>query len=285
MRKPRYPIYIPSKGRAATPLTIKTLTDLGVLFNVVVEPCDYEDYLKVVPKDRLLKLPFENLGQGSIPARNWIWEHALEAGARRHWIMDDNIQGFVRFHYNRKIPLATPSFIAAMEDFTDRYTNVAFSGPSYRWEADERVSTHRPFRINTKVYSCTLLNSELPYRWRGRYNEDTDICLRALKDGWCTIRFNAFLSNKIASMQMKGGNTDTVYATGDHRLQFVKSLKEQHPDCVELVWRYDRWHHAVDYTRFKSNALRMRDDITPTVGPNEYGMVLRRRVNVDTNED
>lgn len=123
----------------------------------------------------------------------------------------------------------------------------------------------------------TLINTALPYRWRGRYNEDTDICLRALKDGWVTAQFNAFLGDKATTMKMKGGNTDNVYNTGDHRRAFAESLKEQHPDVVEVVWKFDRWHHQVDYSPFKRNALRLRQGVTPTKAVNEYGMRLVRR--------
>ena len=75
---------------------------------------------------------------------------------------------------------------------------------------------------------------------------------------------------------LKGGNTDNVYNTGDHRRAFAESLKEQHPDCVEVVWKFNRWHHQVDYSGFKNNALRLRPGVTPTCCGNEYEMRLVR---------
>jgi len=72
---------------------------------------------------------------------------------------------------------------------------------------------------------------------------------------------------------MKGGNTDTVYATGDKRLEFARSLVRQHPDVASVVWRYGRWHHEVDYRRFASNKLILREDAQPPADP-EYGMRL-----------
>jgi hypothetical protein len=44
-----------------------------------------------------------------------------------------------------------------------------------------------PFYLNRRVYSITLVNNKTPYRWRGRYNEDTDLCLQVLSNDWCTI--------------------------------------------------------------------------------------------------
>ena len=54
---------------------------------------------------------------------------------------------------------------------------------------------------------------------------------------------------------MKGGNTDTIYAETNNRKEFAESLKEQHPDLVNVVWRYNRWHHEVNYEPFKKNKL------------------------------
>jgi hypothetical protein len=55
---------------------------------------------------------------------------------------------------------------------------------------------------------------------------------------------------------MKGGNTDTIYSETDNRKEFAESLKEQHPEDVKIVWRYNRWHHEVDYTPYRNNLLR-----------------------------
>jgi len=78
------------------------------------------------------------------------------------------------------------------------------------------------------------------------------------------------------STAMVGGNTDNVYNTGDSRLAFAESLKEQHPDCVEVSWKFNRWHHQVDYSSFKKNKLKIKAGITKTLNINNYGMELRK---------
>jgi len=40
------------------------------------------------------------------------------------------------------------------------------------------------------------------------------------------------------------------------------------------VWKFDRWHHFVDYNRFKKNRLVKRDGLVISEGTNEYGMRL-----------
>ena len=47
--------------------------------------------------------PFSNLGKGSIPARNWCWEHAKKNGHFRHWILDDNIHFIYRTYKGKRI--------------------------------------------------------------------------------------------------------------------------------------------------------------------------------------
>jgi len=129
--------------------------------------------------------------------------------------------------------------------------------------------------LNTRIYSCILIKNDLEYRWRGRYNEDTDLSLRVLKGGWCTVLFKAFLADKVATMRMKGGNTEELYKE-DGRLQMAKSLQKQHPDLVKVVWKRNRWQHQVDYSQFRRNKLIKKKDIEISKGVNNYGMVFKK---------
>ena len=272
--KTRYPIYIISKGRHESRLTSKTLEEMGVPYRIVVEPQEFDNYASVIDESKILILPFSNLGQGSIPARNWCWEHSIEEGHERHWLMDDNIKYFFRLNRNMKIPVSDGTIFNCMEDFTDRYNDVAFSGPNYFMFASRKCGGIKPYLINTRVYSCTLIKNDLPMRWRGKYNEDTDICLRALKQDYRTILFSAFLQGKSTTMTMKGGNTDAVYIDGDNRMKFAQSLKDQHPDLVEVTQKFGRYHHQVNYEPFKKNKLIRKEGVEIQKGTDNYGMEL-----------
>ena len=274
---PKYPIYVISKGRWKSRLTPRVLEEISVPFRLVVEPHEYAEYANFVEPNRILVLPFSNLGQGSIPARNWVWEHSIAEGHERHWIMDDNIVRFYRFHQNAKHPLADGSGFAVMEQFADRYENVPMAGPNYEHFVNSREPNLPPVRFNTRVYSCILLSNKVPHRWRGRYNEDTDLAIRLLKDGYCTALFNAFTANKVATMTMKGGNTDQLYQKTegfDGRMEMALSLRRQHPDVTKVTRKWGRWQHQVDYRPFASNKLIRKPDAQVTPGVNEYGMCL-----------
>ena len=213
--------------------------------------------------------------RASIPARNWVWDHAVSMGAARHWILDDNIHTFYRLHQNIKHYTDSGSTFAVIEDWADRYTNIALAGMQYEMFAPRRKK-HPPLIMNTRIYSCILIQNDIPYRWRGRYNEDTDLSLRALKDGWCTALFVAFLADKIWTMTMRGGNTDELYQ-GDGRLRMAQSLQAQHPDVVTITRKWGRWQHQVDYRPFKANRPILRPGVQIPTEPNNYGMVLQQR--------
>lgn len=269
--KSKYPIYVISKGRANSCLTARELNLMGVNYTLVIEPIEYEQYKGVA--DNILLLPFSDLGLGSIPARNFVWDHAIKEGHKRHWILDDNIEGFHRLNRNEKPKLLSSVFFKCMEDFVDRYQNIAIAGPNY-YSFCKTTDEVPPYYLNTRIYSCILIDNDLIHRWRGKYNEDTDLSIRALKDQHCTVLFNAFLIGKVTTMRMKGGNTCTIYNNGDNRLEFAESLYNQHPDVVRVTKKFNRWHHHVNYKPFRRNKLKKIENITIPQGINEYGMKL-----------
>ncbi len=272
---PDYPIYIISKGRWESRYTSAALDEMDVPYHIVVEPQEFDNYSKVIDPQKIYVLPFSNLGQGSIPARNWVWEHSISIGAKRHWILDDNIKNFLRLNRNRKIRVTTGTIFKCAEDFVNRYENIAISGFNYRFFGGGQRHAVSPFYLNTRIYSCILILNKLKHRWRGKYNEDTDLSLRTLKDGWCTVLFNAFMADKQVTMTMSGGNTDELYKNGnDSRLVMTESLIAQHPDVVTKTWKFGHWHHQVNYKPFQRNKLILKEDIKIPNSINNYGMKL-----------
>lgn len=273
--KSKYPIYIISKGRWESRLTSKALEEIKCPYRIVIEPQEYEQYAAVIDPKKILVLPFSNLGQGSIPARNWVWEHSISEGHEWHWILDDNIREFYRLHKNLRLRVKSQNIFRIIEQFVERFENIGLSGMHYRMFRPDR-ELWPPFFLNTRIYSCILIRNDLPFRWRGRFNEDTDLSLRVLKSGLCTVLFNQFLCDKITSMTMKGGNTEELYAKTQQRLEFVESLKNQHPEHVKITKKYGRWHHHVNYDGFRQQ-LKLKSDINIPDGVNEFGLIPNKK--------
>jgi hypothetical protein len=293
---PKYPMYIVSKGRHESMHTSRSLARMRIPHNIVIEPQDYENYDQALDnfgiRDMvtLLVAPFSNHGDGPGRARNWAWDHSISIGATSHWVLDDNISDFYRLHENMRIRFESGVGFRVMEDFVDRYDNVYISGPQYRFfiAPDQK---YPPFVANTRIYSTLLIRNDCKHRWRGRYNEDTDICLRVLKDGDVCVQFNAFMQGKAATQTVKGGNTEEFYHAEhsekinkegyntDGTINKSQMLADMHPDVARVVWRYGRWHHWVDYGPFKKNKLQYKKGLKVKSGVNNYGMRLETNFN------
>lgn len=285
---PQFPIYIVSKGRADTRLTARALESMGVEYSIVIEEQEREQYAAVIEPRKILILDkayqrdydtCDDLGdsksKGPGAARNFAWEHSISIGSPWHWVMDDNIQKFWRLNRNLKVPVADGTILRAAEDFCLRYRNVAMAGPNYVQFA-KRKQLIPPFITNTRIYSCNLIRNDVPYRWRARYNEDTDLSLRMLKGGWCTVQFNAFLQQKLTTQTLGGGNTKEFYST-EGTLPKSQMQVALHPDCSRLVMKFGRAHHHVDYKRFADNPrLVLRRGVEIAQQVNDYGMTLRK---------
>lgn len=280
--QPRFPIYIVSKGRSDTRLTMRCLDRIAVPYHVIIEQQEFSAYAQHIDASRLLVLDpafqrdydtCDELGdaksKGPGPARNFAWAHAMAAGHPWHWVMDDNIVYFFRLNQNTKSLIDGTAFYC-MEDFVLRYSNIGMAGPNYEMFVPRKVKTP-PFVMNTRIYSCNLIRNDLPFRWRGRYNEDTDLSLRILKSGWCTVQFNAFIQKKTATQKMRGGNSDAFYDQEGTRPK-SEMLVRMHGDVAKLVWKFHRWHHEVDYRPFKNNHLRRVAELPQ--GIDEFGMRL-----------
>lgn len=297
MKQPRYPVYILSKGRWESRLTSKMLERIGCNYRIVVEESEYDNYAAVIDPKKIL-VPESDFKQnplyarpdpggrmgGSIPVRNWIWEHSIKEGHERTWFLDDNIAYLRRSHHNTRLRVYSTAPFLVLEDFVDRFENVKMAGLNYDYFVPCSIEKP-PYYLNTRIYSFILLSNDVTHRWRGRFNEDTDLSLNILKDGNCTVLLNAFSCGKAGTLTMKGGNTEEIYklqqAGFDNRYEFAKALKEEHPDVVEVTQKWGRWHHQVNYDGFAKNHLIPKKGYVPKKGKNEYGMVLVK-LNKDT---
>lgn len=282
---PKYPLYIPSKGRFKKRYTSDALIEMGIKHNIVVEEQEYEEYKKEVDPDFVTLLILDkkyqdeydtcdDLGntksKGPGAARNFAWDHSISQGFKRHWVMDDNIQGFYRSLEDKRIRCVSPALFRAMEDHSDQYDNIYMSGPNYY--AFYIENNLGPFALNTRIYSCNLILNDIPFRWRGRYNEDTDLSLRITKSGNCLVQYNAFLQDKIVTQRIKGGNSEEFYSK-EGTLPKSKMIENLHPDVAKVVWKFGRWHHTVDYLKFRNNRLK-RSSSFKEIPADEYGMKL-----------
>ena len=287
MKKTKYPIYIITYKRWESRQTERALEEMQIPYYLVIDEEDIPKYeskindklCTILKLDQQYRKDFNDVVKSNHeqksdgPARNFVWDHSVKNGDKKHWILDDNINGFARLNRNTKFKCKSVGLFRAMEDFHDRYDNLAIVGPNYRFFAAQNTK-RPPYVLNTRINSCFLIRNDIPFRWRGRYNTDNDLILRVLKADWCTVQFNAFLQNKAGTQTVKGGLNDELYKNEGTFLK-SKFLEEQHPDVVKTVLRYGHPHHYIDYRPFEKNKLRLKKDISINAGINEYGMTLK----------
>lgn len=272
---PKYPIYVISLGRWEKRRTIKYLEKANIDYKVVVEPSEYDEYCKVIDSDNIIKCPedFSKRMCGGVPVRNFVWEHSISNGHKKHWILDDNIECYYRNNKCQNSEIFSGAVFKAVEDYADRYSNVKMTGHQYLVFAPEG-KIRPPILLNTRIFSSILLSNDIypEFKWRGIYNEDVDLSIRLQKSGYVNVLSNYFLCHKKTTMNDKGGNTNTIYSVENAHLKKAQALKDMHSDCVEVVAHKTRlWHHRVDFSNFK-NVLKMIDGIILEDKVNDYGL-------------
>jgi hypothetical protein len=255
--KLQYPVYIISKGRAYNPLTAKNFDKAAVQYLIVVEPQEKQEYIDALGEDKVLVLPFSNLGLGSYPARNYCWEHAKAKGYQYHWLFDDNIQNFAKWINGKRKKIDDIKSALIFVEQSLKMSNADISGfeePNFVVKVPKK-----PFKENCHVYSAMLIRCNMSYRWRLKYNEDVDLCLQVLHDGGKTTSCVYYMADKVSTAQkMKGGNQTELYKGNDPKKNLLKAkmLESVWPQYAKTVIRFGRHHHLVDWNIFKKTAKK-----------------------------
>jgi hypothetical protein len=280
---PKYPIFIPSLGRADKCFSAEMFLKDDVPFSLVVQPDQVKAYADVYGIERLLVLPEDD--KGLVYARLWIKDYSVAQGDERHWQFDDDVTQMNRIYKGNRIPCASNIAISLMEEFVDRYENVALASPNSNLLVICNGTTdaqHPPFYLNHRCYGVFLMMNSLPNRWRFRYNEDTDMTLQVLADGWCTILFNHFTMSTPETMTHGGGQTDFYLADG--RLRMSRDLERVWPGVVTTKRRFGRPQHIVkDSWRRFDNKLIKKKGLKIKPGNDEHGMVLKAKRPIEDN--
>ncbi|MFA4974641.1 MAG: hypothetical protein WC683_18705 [bacterium] len=275
---PSYPVFIPSKGRAAKVLTARMFDKIGVPFQLVVEPNEAPAYENKWGKERVLLLPENN--RGLVYSRNWIKAHSTQLGHARHWQFDDDIEYISRLHHSRRLRCDANVAIVVAEDFSDRYENVAltsFNSEFFVPTSGIMALRWKPFILNARCYTVFLVNNSLPNTWRNRYNEDTDMSLQVLADGWCTLLLNAFLINTPTTMTAPGGQMVSAAGSyqGDGRLHMARELERCWPGVVTTHRKFGRPQHKIKNNWMKFDTqLKRKVGYVPPDRPDGYGLKL-----------
>lgn len=270
--KPKYPVYVISLNRFQIDrcFTIKHLENMNVKYRLCVMTREINNYKKTVDDYNftncieIISID-DNFDMGGTPQRMKCWAHSKELGYCKFWLLDDNIDGY--YYYNRlqKVKINNGLVFTSLENFIDNIKEpVGLIGHNYLMD-NPSTTMRNPFQVNTKVYSSMLINRELldkyDVKFTLKYNEDVDLCMECLFNNIKTVSVNYFLSNKKATLSVKGGNTDTIYDNGKKFKDKVDCLiNKWDSKCINIVkiinkHKDKRPHHSVDYDKFGVNKV------------------------------
>lgn len=280
-----YPVFIPSRGRFHRGGTYELFKKRSVpnRMRIIVEEDEFNLYCERFGEENLLLLPqwvkdqydpLDGHGQdfnlGSGPARQYAWEVARKEGHDWHWVVDDNVVAIAEFgdHISNRATVdssdsihsgydyhPSPRWMTDMERYITSWRNVAMGGP-HSVGFIVRIHKYTMATPNSRIYSFNLIRTAAPFKWRGRYNEDTILSLDMLTQGWRTILCRRWLMQKPdpkASKVIGGGNAEKLYASGTGSKS--RLLARVHPKHVQVITRFGRIHHFVDWRKFKDMPL------------------------------
>jgi len=268
--KNRYPIYVVSYKRYETPYTINILKQMNIDFKVCIKQEEHDNYLTILPEENILVMSKEyeqnenQLGNyNSIPQRNRCLEDSIENGFDKHWILDDNIRHFSYKNQQKNHMFNVSDFFFYIEHFVNNINEeVGIISPNYEQDTPG-IQTGPSFTINTKNYSCLLIDNNIfmkyNIRWRKCYNEDVRLTLECLTNGVRTIGVNMFTIKKIITGKCKGGNQEAYKNFSKLGFQNkVDEIIDEYPRYIALTTKRhkdERPHHRFknlkDFAHFK----------------------------------
>jgi hypothetical protein len=219
----KYPIYIPSKGRANLNITPSLLQANGLDYTLVVEPQDYDSYCKVHSPERVVRMDKNDMGMWYV--RNYMKRFSSERGDKKHWQLDDDIEKFLirKRNTNKNIEVNPLFCLSVVEHCMDMFTNVAISGIGTNVYA---FSKNKAVALNRLAYQCVLVDNSLDIEAaQVGAASDWDYTLRALEAGHCTLAFHHIMQQSAPTFKNSGGCTDIAYVGDKRKLSYESFIK------------------------------------------------------------
>lgn len=200
--KTRFPIGIPSLGRADNCITAQRLEDEGLDFLIFVEPHEFAEYEKNFA-GKVRSLPRSHYG-GLGGSRGEIKKYFDGLGYEWHWQLDDDIQLMRTCDRSSGKPRSKKTtFREAMRSVEERassYSNLALASIS-----SSVFGALRPaLEVNKMCCGFMFIRSN-DLEWHYDVIEDIDYSLQVLEAGLCTALYCDFLFTCVPSTGQEGG--------------------------------------------------------------------------------
>lgn len=241
------PVYVLSKGRAATATSPRLLSLAQVPHYLVVEEDEAKAYTLSFPESELIILPKSN--QGIAYVRNYI----LGLNQDWFWMLDDDIKGFYQ-RENKKMKAIPASIALSAADSLIRSVNGAAQGAleyqQFAW------STTKDYALNSYCDVCVLIHGgkakDFQYRAELALKEDRDFTLQLLSAGLKTARVQSYGFSAPANGSNAGG-LKSLYEEDERERLAVQRLAAAWPHVVKAQTKPNgRFDAKINWRSFKN---------------------------------
>ena len=259
-------ICIPSKSRSTTCTTAQLLKKYGIPFTLFIYNDDYNDYLKYYDKNNLFIVP--EYVNGLTSKRQFILDYARKENYEWFFMIDDDIQKiYVRPKGSLEkslTPLTIKEFIETIYNFVKFIESKNPNHSIYEVGFKERAFgiQKSPVSINTDIGPIHLFNvkniENINYDLNMTVLEDTDFCVRNIKNNKINIKLNHFIFFAPKSGSNKGGLEDIYNQSG--KTKGVIQFKEKYHDLIKID-DTDGNKYRINWSQFKKGKESMEKDL------------------------
>lgn len=250
-----YPIYVFSKGRAATATTPNLLDAARIQdWHLVVPEAEFSDYEKAYPNADIIVLPKNVVGIAA--AREHMYQFAKEAGYPYVWMLDDDIVEATQRTktgsgaYER---CSARAMLSGLERFVEDYTNVALLSVHGNTEVRSDYSVNFWDQIGG-IYLVNL-QTGMSFSEEVRVREMEEFAIRHLATTkWTTVSYHQYML--YMNEELAGGCTRD-YLEGEQR-KAVTFILKQYPQYVTSVPEKKPYELSLRQPVKPFNALRSR---------------------------
>jgi hypothetical protein len=273
-----HPIYVVSRGRAATCGTGRLLVTADLSFRLVVEPHERAAYALAFPQAKIVELPERD--RGLAYARQHTLSHAMASWAGWFWMLDDDLTGLFEIVDSRCQRRSAGAVLGAASKTLDACTaqgQAALEYSQFAWSAAGRP------KLNSYCDVCVAIHTRRTggarFRPETGVKVDRDFTLQVLASGWQTIRLTRWAFAAPENGSNAGGlceeyQTDGREAAASQKMAEFwgpqicrpRTKRNGRPD-VEINWRYFQPERAAAATAAQTphqSARSRRREPAPT---------------------
>jgi hypothetical protein len=267
-------IFILTNRRAHKIITLQSLQKAGYTGKVYIviddEDPTREEYIKRY-KDNLLIFSkqhvstfiddYDNSGDKRtiLWARNACWSLASQVGCRYFMQLDDDYTDFLYRkvglrmgdHVRKEHGYQIKSFDSVIESMikflaSTPTTTIALSQGGDHFGGQAK----RLAKIKRKAMNSFLCDTERPFLWRGRFNEDVNTYVGLGSTGHLFFTYMQLQLNQVASQSSSGGITELYKENGTYVKSFYTVITSPSSVRIQSMGRSNRrLHHNIDWKK------------------------------------